>query len=204
MQVVDPHDERALLASTLHDSCDAAMDRLAQRRDVRAFECRREAEQVGEHLDELRHLGVVGWQSEQAARLHSCAPADVVGRACRVERHVRAERRRDGEPDVALAIGGAHPLHDTDRGIEVGEHLVDETRLADAALAEDVEQQPARLAERELHGRVSQRELAARPTRRRSIRRLRDLAGRALRGRSTSSPAGHDHAAGSPSPRRSR
>jgi hypothetical protein len=159
VEVVDPEDERTLLAPALENARDAAVDRVAQRRHLRTVERRRISEEVAEDLDELHDLGMIGREVEQAARLASGAGADVLDRTRRVEAEVGAERARDREPDVALSVRRARPLEDADRRVEVRQHLVDQSRLADAALAEHVEKQPAALTQREVHRRVSKGQL---------------------------------------------
>ena len=76
---------------------------------------------------------------------------------------MRGERRRDRRPHVGLAVRHAHAFEHlhvaVTQLVEGGQQLVDQAALADAALAEHVQQQAAPLAERQVQCRAGQPQL---------------------------------------------
>ena len=145
VQIVDRQHDRALVGTQLEHLRDGAVDRGAGSRSLELVDRRRVPEDVHEDVDHPLDLGLV--DSRQQLRRHACERprAMLVDGQRRVEIEVSAQRVGDGKPHVGLAVRHAGPFENrgVDRAVQVVDQLVGESRLADAVLAGDGQQDAA-------------------------------------------------------------
>ena len=144
VQIVDRQHDRSLVRTQLEHACDGAVDRGPGRRRLELVDRRRVPEEVHEDVDHPLDLGLVDTR-QQLRRSRAGDLADLFDGQRRIEIEIAAQRVGDGEPHVGLAVRHARPFQHrgVDRAVQVVDQLVGESRLADAVLAGDRQQDAA-------------------------------------------------------------